>query len=68
MTGAWLLANDLKQISDCTGGRICDAVRYCEPQYLKIASKKQHFTSICKIKKICLVPLSYRIFSPGRFI
>ena len=20
MTGAWLLANDLKQISDCTGG------------------------------------------------
>jgi hypothetical protein len=22
MTGAWLLANDLKQISDCTGGRI----------------------------------------------
>ena len=22
MTEAWLLANDLKQISDCTGGRI----------------------------------------------
>ena len=22
MTGAWLLANDLKQISDCTGGHI----------------------------------------------
>ncbi len=22
MTGVWLLANDLKQISDCTGGRI----------------------------------------------
>ena len=21
MTGAWILANDLKQISDCTGGR-----------------------------------------------
>ena len=21
MTGAWLLANDLKQMSDCTGGR-----------------------------------------------
>ena len=21
MTGAWLLANGLKQISDCTGGR-----------------------------------------------
>ena len=21
MTGAWLLANDLKLISDCTGGR-----------------------------------------------
>ena len=21
MTGAWLLANNLKQISDCTGGR-----------------------------------------------
>ena len=21
MTGAWLLDNDLKQISDCTGGR-----------------------------------------------
>ena len=22
MTGAWLLANDLKQISDCTGDRM----------------------------------------------
>ena len=22
MTGAWLLANDLKQMSDCTGGRV----------------------------------------------
>ena len=30
MTGAWLLANDLKQISDCTGGRKGDAVRYCQ--------------------------------------
>lgn len=32
MTGAWLLANDLKQISDCTGGRIGDAVRYCRSE------------------------------------
>ena len=32
MTGAWLLANDLKQISDCTGGRIDDAVRYCQSE------------------------------------
>lgn len=30
MTEAWLLANDLKQISDCTGGRKGDAVRYCQ--------------------------------------
>ena len=30
MTGAWLLANDLKLISDCTGGRKGDAVRYCQ--------------------------------------
>jgi len=30
MTVAWLLANDLKQISDCKGGRIGDAVRYCQ--------------------------------------
>ena len=22
MTGAWLLTNNLKQISDCTGGRV----------------------------------------------
>ena len=32
MTGAWLLANDLKQISDCIGGRIGDAVRYCQSE------------------------------------
>ena len=32
MTGAWLWANDLKQISDCTGGRIGDAVRYCKSE------------------------------------
>lgn len=32
MTGAWLLANDLKQISDCTGGRKGDAVRYCQSE------------------------------------
>jgi len=32
MTGAWLLANDLKQISDRTGGRIGDAVRYCQSE------------------------------------
>ncbi len=35
MTGVWLLANDLKQISDCTGGRIGDAVRYCLPEQRK---------------------------------
>ena len=39
-----------------------------EPQRLKLPSKTQYFTSICKIKKIHLVPLSYRIFSPGRLI
>ena len=32
MTGAWLLTNNLKQISDCTGGRISDAVRYCQSE------------------------------------
>ncbi len=32
MTGAWLLANDLKLISDCTGGRKGDAVRYCQSE------------------------------------
>ncbi len=32
MTGAWLLANDTKQISDCTGGRKGDAVRYCQSE------------------------------------
>ena len=32
MTGAWLLANNLKQISDCSGGRIGDAVRYCQSE------------------------------------
>ena len=35
MTGSWLLANDLKQISDCTGGRIGDAVRYCQSEQFK---------------------------------
>ena len=35
MTGVWLLANDLKQISDCTGGRIGDAVRYCQLEQFK---------------------------------
>ena len=32
MTGAFPLANDLKQISDCTGGRKGDAVRYCQSE------------------------------------
>ena len=32
VTGAWLLANDSKQISDCTGGRNSDAVRYCQSE------------------------------------
>ena len=32
MTGAWLLTNNLEQISDCTGGRIDDAVRYCQSE------------------------------------
>ena len=32
---AELLANDLKQISDCTGGRIGDAVRYCQSEQIK---------------------------------
>lgn len=35
MTEAWLLGNDLKQISDCTGGRIGDAVRYCQSEQFK---------------------------------
>ena len=34
MTGAWLLANDFK-ISDCTGGRKGDAVRYCQSEQIK---------------------------------
>jgi hypothetical protein len=32
MTGAWLLANNSNQISDCTGGRKGDAVRYCQSE------------------------------------
>ena len=36
MTGAWLLTNDSKQISDCTGGRISDAVRYSQSERNKI--------------------------------
>ena len=43
MTGAWLLANDLKQISDCTGGRIGDAVRYCQSEQF---DTKQYICSI----------------------
>ena len=35
MTGAWLLANDLKQISDCAGGRLGDVVRYSLPEQRK---------------------------------
>ena len=34
MTGAWLLANNLKHISDCTGGHIGDAVRYCQSELI----------------------------------
>ena len=44
MTRAWLLANDLKQISDCTGGRIGDAVRYCQSElqrFLDMANNLQ---------------------------
>ncbi len=36
MTGAWLLTNDSKQISDCTGGHIGDAVRYCQSEQNRI--------------------------------
>ena len=32
MTGGWLLANNSIQISDCTGGRNSDAVRYCQSE------------------------------------
>ena len=32
MTGAWLLTNNSNQISDCTGGRKGDAVRYCHSE------------------------------------
>ena len=39
MTEAWLLANDLKQISDCTGGRKDDAVRYCQSDNFNIQFK-----------------------------
>ena len=35
MTGAWLLADDENQISDCTGGRYGDAVRYCQSEQNK---------------------------------
>ncbi len=34
-TGGRLLANDSKQISDCTGGRKGDAVRYCQSEQNK---------------------------------
>lgn len=32
MTGVWLLANDINQTSDCTGGRKSDAVRNCQSE------------------------------------
>ena len=32
MTGAWLLTNNSNQISDSTGGRKGDAVRYCQSE------------------------------------
>ena len=35
MTEAWLLANNSKQISDCTGGHNSDAVRYCQSEQYK---------------------------------
>jgi hypothetical protein len=48
MTGAWLLANDLKQISDCTGGRKSDAVRYCQSeQILKIQFYDENISNRC---------------------
>ena len=46
MTGAWLLANDLKQISDCTGGRIGDAVRYCQSERINNKKKKKSNVSV----------------------
>jgi len=48
MTGAWLLANDLKQMSDCTGGRVNDAVRYCQSErILKIHFYDEDFSNWC---------------------
>ena len=34
MTGAWLLADNENQKSDYTGGRISDAVRYCQSEQM----------------------------------
>ena len=48
MTGAWLLADDENQISDCTGGRKGDAVRYCQSeQILKIHFYNEDFSNRC---------------------
>ena len=49
MTGAWLLANDLKQISDCTGGRIGDAVRYCQSELIKEKCNEHTFNRWCRL-------------------
>ena len=48
MTGAWLLTNDSKQISDCIGGRKGDAVRYCQSeQILKIQFYDENISNWC---------------------
>ena len=57
MTGAWLLADDENQISDCTGGRIGDAVRYCQSEQNKrewIIQCKQYNNNIWQIGMIAL--------------
>ena len=46
MTGAWLLANALKQISDCTGGRNGDAVRYCQSERIISFYYEKSYVSI----------------------
>jgi len=38
MTGTWLLVNDLKQISDCTGGRIAMQFDTAGQNKLKVSS------------------------------
>ena len=48
MTGAWLLTNNSKQISDFPGGRISDAVRYCQSEQKLEIEVRYDLQSSCR--------------------